>query len=88
MLLAAGALRAGRGIRRTSIPDEQILSVTQETHVFAGTLRENLTLAAPDAGDENILDGLRGLGAGNLVSGCPAGLDTRIGHAGLRCCPA
>ena len=87
-LLAAGALRAGRGIRRTSIPDEQILSVTQETHVFAGTLRENLTLAAPDAGDEDILDGLRGLGAGNLVSGCPAGLDTRIGHAGHQLSPA
>ena|GEM_PF-1234421 len=87
-LLVAGALRAGRGIRRTSIPDEQILSVTQETHVFAGTLRENLTLAAPDAGDEDILDGLRGLGAGNLVSGCPAGLDTRIGHAGHQLSPA
>lgn len=60
-LLAAGTLRAGRGIRRTSIPDEQILSVTQETHLFAGTLRENLTLAAPDAGDEDILGGLRDL---------------------------
>ena len=87
-LLIAGALRPGRGTRTATVADDRIISVTQETHVFAGTLRENLTLAAPGADDARILTALEELGAGNLVSDCPDGLDTRIGHDGHQLSPA
>lgn len=71
---------AGR-ITRT-VPKRAILTVTQETHVFAGTLRDNLTLATPTADDERILRALAVVGATALVSTLPDGLDTSVGHGG------
>ncbi|MET0839287.1 MAG: ABC transporter ATP-binding protein, partial [Marmoricola sp.] len=51
--------------------------VTQEHHVFVGTLRENLALAAPvDASDEQIRAAL------DAVDALPAGLDTVVGSGG------
>ena len=58
--------------------------VTQEHHVFVGTLRENLALAArPGAGDD---DGPRRAGRPSTPSTgstrCPTGLDTVVGSGG------
>jgi ATP-binding cassette subfamily C protein len=53
--------------------------ITQEAHVFVGTLRENLTLAAPDATDEQIRSALEVTEAAGLVELLPDGLDTRLG---------
>ncbi|MDR7276554.1 ABC transporter ATP-binding protein [Catenuloplanes atrovinosus] len=36
--------------------------VSQETHAFAGTVRDDLTLAAPDAGDERLVAALHAVG--------------------------
>ncbi|MFT4264344.1 MAG: ABC transporter ATP-binding protein [Nocardioides sp.] len=56
--------------------------VTQEVHVFAGTLRENLTLAAPDATDREIRAALEVTGAADLVELSAHGLDTEVGTGG------
>lgn len=56
--------------------------ITQDVHVFAGTLRANLTLAAPDATDDDLLDALDGTGASALLDLLPNGLDTQLGTAG------
>jgi ABC-type multidrug transport system fused ATPase/permease subunit len=57
--------------------------VTQEHHVFVGTLRENLALAAPPgAGDEEIRAALDAVDAVEWVDLLPSGLDTLVGSGG------
>jgi ATP-binding cassette subfamily C protein len=41
----------------------QVVLVTQEHHVFLGTVRDNLAIAAPDAGDEELRAALAAVGA-------------------------
>lgn len=57
--------------------------ISQEVHLFAGTLREDLHMAAPDAGDDVLKAALAetGLVEGGLQWGrwLPLGLDTRVG---------
>lgn len=60
--------------------------VTQEVHVFEGTLRDDLTLAAPDVDDAAVLDALERVGA-EWHHGLPAGLDTIVGIGGHRLDP-
>ena len=57
--------------------------VTQEHHVFVGTLRENLALAAPPgAGDDEIRAALDAVDALEWVDLLPSGLDTMVGSGG------
>lgn len=58
----------------------RVALVTQDVHVFHGTLREDLTLARPDADDALLLDVLRRVGADDTVLALPAGLDTVVGE--------
>ncbi|WP_297008078.1 ABC transporter ATP-binding protein, partial [uncultured Corynebacterium sp.] len=61
---------------------ERTVLVSQETHIFAGTLRDNLTLAAPGATDTQVREALRVAGALDLLDRLPAGLDTDLGPRG------
>ena len=56
--------------------------VDDEPHVFAGTLRANLALAAPEADDEALVDSLRRAGLGGWLDTLDDGLDTRLGTGG------
>lgn len=56
--------------------------VDDEPHVFAGSLRANLALAAPEADDEALVDSLRRAGLGEWLDGLADGLDTRLGAGG------
>ena len=56
----------------------------QRAHLFTGTLRENLALASPCAGDSEILAVLDAVRLGELVGRLPEGLDTWIGEQGHR----
>lgn len=53
--------------------------ITQDVHVFAGTLRDNFTLAAPGASDDAIRAALDSIGAADLPDLLPHGLDTELG---------
>jgi ATP-binding cassette subfamily B protein len=62
----------------------QIGFVTQETHLFAGTLRENMLFVKPDATDADILTALEQASCLHLLERSPLGLDTPIGESGVR----
>ena len=65
-----------------------VVLVTQEVHVFDGTLRDNLTLAAPHATDERVADALGRVGADRLLARLPGGLDEPLGESGTNLTPA
>ena len=56
--------------------------ITQEVHVFAGTMRDNLTLTAPEASDRDLRAALEATGAAALLDLLPHGLDTPVGAGG------
>jgi ATP-binding cassette subfamily C protein len=62
----------------------QVVLVTQEHHVFLGTVRDNLLIAAPAAGDEELWSALAAVGADGWVRELPEGLDTALGEDGCR----
>ncbi|WP_134323809.1 ABC transporter ATP-binding protein [Cumulibacter soli] len=62
--------------------EPDVFMISQEVHVFDGTLRENLLLAAPGASDEQLRAAFESVGAGGLVAAMPDGLDTQVGHQG------
>lgn len=63
---------------------EQIGFVTQDTQLFAGTIRENLKFAAPHASDEQCLEVLRKAAAHTLLARADRGLDTVLGEGGVK----
>ncbi len=54
----------------------------QDSHLFSTSIRENVGLARPDAGDALIEQALRRACVWDWVSSLPAGLDTRVGEQG------
>lgn len=66
----------------------EVALVTQEHHVFVGTLRQNITLAKPEASDEEVWQALRAVDAHEWASELGNGLDTLVGSGGLRLLPA
>lgn len=57
--------------------------LSQATAILAGTLRENLAIAAPDAADATLLDALGRAGLSGFTAALPDGLDTWLGEAGV-----
>ncbi|GAB3782796.1 ABC transporter ATP-binding protein [Spirosoma horti] len=62
----------------------QIGFVTQDTHLFAGTIRENLLFVKPDATEAEMLDALDKAACDHLLARSADGLDTQIGEGGLK----
>ncbi|MXM67416.1 ATP-binding cassette domain-containing protein [Streptomyces sp. HUCO-GS316] len=62
----------------------QVVLVTQEHHVFLGTVRDNLLIAEPAATDEALWAALDAVGAADWVRELPEGLDTGLGDGGRR----
>jgi ABC-type multidrug transport system fused ATPase/permease subunit len=79
-----GDVRIG-GVPLVGLPLDELRArvalVTQEHHVFRGTLRDNLLLAREDADDDAIRAALRAVDA-DWVDALPAGVDTRVGPKG------
>lgn len=86
-----GSVTVG-GVGMTELPlDElrkQVALVTQEHHVFVGTLRDNLSMARPSATDAELLDALGAVDAREWAVALPDGLDTRVGSGQLALTPA
>ncbi|AZM59929.1 MULTISPECIES: ABC transporter ATP-binding protein [unclassified Streptomyces] len=60
----------------------QVVLVTQEHHVFLGSVRDNLRIAEPAADDERVWAALTVVGADAWVRELPEGLDTELGEGG------
>jgi ATP-binding cassette subfamily C protein len=77
----AGAVRVGGADLRRVDPDElrrAVVLVSQEVHLFAGTLADDLRLARPGATDDELRAALATVGARAWVDALPAGLDTVV----------
>jgi ATP-binding cassette subfamily B protein len=62
----------------------QIGFVTQDTQLFAGTIKENLLFVSPDASAEDLHEALRKAACLNLLARAEKGIDTMIGEGGLK----
>ncbi|MER5435258.1 ABC transporter ATP-binding protein [Streptomyces sp. NPDC002588] len=62
----------------------QVVLVTQEHHVFLGSVRDNLLIAEPAASDEELWAALAAVGADGWVRELPGGLDSLLGTGGCR----
>ncbi len=62
--------------------------VSQEGHVFAGSVRDNLTLGCPEATDQEVLQALEKVGLKAWLDTLPDTLDTVVGDGGLQLTPA
>ena len=58
--------------------------VTQDSHMFHESIRENLRYAKPDATDEEILSAARSAQMSDFIGSLPNGLDTIVGERGHR----
>ena len=81
-----------RGVGLTELPLAELRGhvalVTQEHHVFVGTLRDNLALAVDEpATDAQLLAALDAVDARDWVEALPAGLDTVVGSGGRTLTP-
>ncbi len=61
----------------------QIGYVEQDAPVLAGSIRHNLTLAAPDATDEQCVDVLHAVNLTDVLERNPLGLDAPVGEDGV-----
>ncbi len=66
----------------------QVMLITQEQHVFVGTVAENLRLARPEADDAQMVAALDAVDAAQWVAALPLGLDTVVGSGGHPVTPA
>lgn len=80
---SAGAVRIG-GVDTRSVPDtwtaRQVSMISQQVHLFSGTLRDDLRMAAP-VDDATLIDALTAVGLHGAMfeRWLPHGLDTQIG---------
>jgi ATP-binding cassette subfamily C protein CydC len=61
---------------------EHITLVAQDAYVFGGTIRDNLQLADPAAGEPELWRALAAVALEDTVAAFPAGLDTPVGPGG------
>ena len=83
----AGAMTVGGRPLSTIPPDEwrrQVAWAPQSPYLFNASLGDNLRLGRPAAAPDELWDALAWAHLDAFVRGLPAGLDTRLGEAGLR----
>ena len=86
-----GSVRVGE-VELSEMPLEvrrrHVALVTQEHHIFIGSVRDNLALADPTASDARITRALSAVDALDWVMQLPQGLDTELGTTGHQVPPA
>ncbi len=63
---------------------EQIGMVTQDTQLFAGTIKENLCFVKPHATDEQVMEALLKSSCQRLLQRAENGINTMIGEGGIK----
>ena len=80
------------GVPMLDLPLERLRTevslVTQEHHVFVGTVGENLSLAKDSASEPEMLAALAAVDALEWVQALPDGLETPVGAGGMALSPA
>jgi ABC-type multidrug transport system fused ATPase/permease subunit len=86
-----GSVRIG-GVDLITLPLEQLRDevalVTQEHHVFVGSVRDNIVLGRESANDDAVWAALDAVGSADWVRRLPDGLDTRVGSGNIALTPA
>jgi ABC-type multidrug transport system fused ATPase/permease subunit len=86
-----GSVTVG-GVDLVALPLEvlrtEVALVTQEHHVFVGTVRDNIVLAREDSSDDDVYAALSAVGSRDWVERLPRGLDTMIGSGNQALTPA
>src|SRR4051795_6942205 len=86
-----GSVRVG-GVDLVSLPLEhlrdEVALVTQEHHVFVGSVRDNIVLGREAADDEAVWAALDAVGSADWVRRLPEALDTQVGSGNLALTPA
>lgn len=79
----AGSVKIG-GVPLGELPHlrSDVAIVSQDVHVFAGPLVDDLRLAAPNASDEDVVAALTSVGALGWVQALESGVDTVVGEGG------
>jgi ATP-binding cassette subfamily C protein CydCD len=76
----------GRDLRQYELDDlrGRIALVAQDTYLFNNTLRANVALAKPGAGEAEIMRAIESAALADFVATLPARLDTRVGERGVQ----
>ena len=82
--IAGRVLIDGHDLRSVTLQSlrAQLGVVPQEPFLFAGTLRDNIAFARPDASEEEVDEAVRAVGLSELVARLPEGLDTFVHERG------
>ena len=87
----SGSVTVG-GVSLTDLPEDElrrhVALVTQEHHVFVGTVADNVRLGRPGASDDTIREAIEAIGADAWVDGLPEGMNTMVGSGHLELSPA
>ena len=82
----SGAVRIdGRDLREVTFESlrTQLGVVPQEAFLFAGSLRDNVAFARPDASDEEVVSACQAVGIQDLVARLPHGIHTLVHERGV-----
>jgi ABC-type multidrug transport system fused ATPase/permease subunit len=86
-----GSVTVG-GVELTALPlpvlRTEVALVTQEHHVFVGSVRDNIILARESSPDDVVIEALRTVDAWDWVSRLPRKLDTMLGSGQYKLTPA
>ncbi|MGH7763890.1 MAG: ABC transporter ATP-binding protein [Candidatus Dormibacteraceae bacterium] len=76
----------GVDLRSIAVEDlrRAVVTVTQESFLFSGTVGENLLFGRPGASQEEMFDAARAIGAHEFISAMPGGYDTDVRRRGVR----
>lgn len=83
----SGDIRLGGHSLRAYHPDDaraMFSVVSQHTHLFNGTVRENLLIARPSASDDDLIAATQQAQLHDFIESLPQGYETWIGEQGLR----
>jgi len=87
----SGSVTVG-GVPLTDLTEAElrrhVALVTQEHHVFVGTIADNVRLGRPDADDATIRRAIEAIGANAWVDGLKDGMHTMVGSGHLTLTPA
>ena len=62
----------------------RIALVAQDTYLFNDSLRANIQMARPEAGEAELEQAIRRAALGDFVASLPQGIDTAVGERGMQ----